>query len=516
MLIPGPDAVLPRQQLEFRAFAKGRLADLLKLVAPPLTQHALLQFGFIEDHVAALGCQSIAIERHYIDKDYIEDHAIFYSKSLYPYPNYCQRVHFFKITPDTLEETITHLVHEGRKQPPQQHAEICARFSDKSYLGFSVIKPLAGCPVGRTVLRPPVEVNEGGVQSLYSCTRFSKTHFAGIELTVNGLVFQQQDTGVSACATTAIWSALYKIRDLEEVSAATPAQITLVAARHAMPFGRPLPSEGLSTDQMCLAIHALGVSPNLFRVDDFATARAYLYSATKSGIPSVLILGRRQQDQYHAVTIAGMEIRTPHVEAAVAPGMDDEAGDLKALYVHDDRLGPYLSAEVSGEGRVLTVSIAKESVLKVASTPWTLTHILIPMHGKIRLSFSSMREITVRYLLPMLHIAIQKLQLSSAKPAITFHNRIVRPQEYIRELLDRFDVRLQCIDALRTTVPFSRYVGIARMGAPFLESVDVLFDTTSTMRNIICLGVLPVGTSSNNWALAELLAKALGTRLLAA
>jgi len=37
------------------------------------------------------------VEQHYIDRDHIEDHSVFYSKSLYPYPNFCCRVHFFSL-----------------------------------------------------------------------------------------------------------------------------------------------------------------------------------------------------------------------------------------------------------------------------------------------------------------------------------------------------------------------------------------------------------------------------------
>ena len=37
------------------------------------------------------------VEEHYIDRDHMEDHSVFYSRNLYPYSNFCRRVHFFTI-----------------------------------------------------------------------------------------------------------------------------------------------------------------------------------------------------------------------------------------------------------------------------------------------------------------------------------------------------------------------------------------------------------------------------------
>ena len=505
---------LPIQAIDFRPFEIGKLAELLALKPPPLTQQALKQFEYIEKYLGTLECKSVAIERHYIDKDHIEDHAIFYSKSLYPYPNYCQRVHFFAVPAEAASNEVKRLAHGARKKSASEYSKECLRFSHESYLGFAVVKPLPGCPVGRTILRSLPDGDDDGITRRFPCTRISKIHFAGIELTIKGLVFQQQDTGVSACATTAIWSALHKMRDFEEVEAATPAQITMMAARYALPFGRAMPSEGLSIDQMCMAVQELGISPNLFRVKNFPTARAYLYSATDSGIPSVLILQDSKSDRRHAVTVAGMKLRSPHAETLVIQGQDDEAGDLLALYVHDDRLGPYLRADVYDQGPALVLEIRLEYEKEPRAEKWTLSHILVPMHGKIRLSFGAMRKVTVGDLVPRLHSARASRRIADANSPVTFSNRIIRPQAYTEELLRNPDIGFGSVDVLRSRVPFSRYVGIVRMRASFTAPVDVLMDTTSTLRNIICLGVLPFETNGNCRGLATTLAESLGCPLL--
>src|SRR5262245_44241428 len=53
------------------------------------------QVTYIGAYLQRLGCKTVVIERHYIDRDYIHDHALLYSRSLRAYPNYCYRLHFF-------------------------------------------------------------------------------------------------------------------------------------------------------------------------------------------------------------------------------------------------------------------------------------------------------------------------------------------------------------------------------------------------------------------------------------
>src|SRR5262249_7080970 len=151
----------------------------------------------------------------------------------------------------------------------------------------------------------------------FEAIRDYSVHLLGTELSVRGLGFQQQDQGVSACATTAIWSSLQKLRDFEDVAAATPAQITANASRYALPFGRSLPSEGLSLDQMCQGIHALGISPNLVRVESFRQARSIIFAAAISGIAPILIV-RRASGARHAVAAAGVKLRRKHQVTIVA------------------------------------------------------------------------------------------------------------------------------------------------------------------------------------------------------
>lgn len=495
----------PAPKVEFVDISDRRLEVILELVAPAFSipDEAFRQLRYLDDYTAKIGAVSLAIERTYIDRDFIEDHAAFYARSLHPYPNYCHRIHFFSASSKEVEDEIMRVLNEGIRNGKKACRDAAVRLSSDRYLGFAIIKPLAGTPVGRTILKtyPKVPQSDNAEQYLrdYSCTRSYPVHLLGIELTINGLAFQQQDVGVSACATTAVWSSLQKAREREEVTYATPAQITQLACRYSLPFGRAMPSEGLNTDQMCNAINALGVSPQLWRVDRgtgaFESARGYVHSAIRSFNAPILLL-RHDSDQYHAVTVAGMKVaKNPDQTALDSTGVKghriyDHASKLIGLYIHDDRLGPYISAElICKEGKA-----ALKWMANGGEEIWTLTQLLIPMHGKIRLSFSGLRQVAIKACVEVSFLC----QLAKKdgiegldNVPITFSSRILRAHEYSDELL--FENHVSTPEDFRkylASVPQSRYLGIIEIKAGFMDPIDILVDTTSTRRNAHCLGIV--------------------------
>src|SRR5262249_34884889 len=133
-------------------------------------------------------------------------------------------------------------------------------------------------------------------------------HLCGLELRVQGLPFQQQDQGVSACATTALWSAIHKVSAMEGLPAATPASITQAASRYFLAGGRSLPSEGLTVDQICEATRAAGLAPVVIRGIALEQARAQLHSYLTSGFAPVLALQPINGNDGHAVCGVGLKL----------------------------------------------------------------------------------------------------------------------------------------------------------------------------------------------------------------
>ncbi|MCU1303460.1 MAG: hypothetical protein JWQ87_3744 [Candidatus Sulfotelmatobacter sp.] len=378
-----------RQKIDFHSTGGVSLLDILKLPNPRFVtaEEAQKQLSYIDEYVrrAPFDCKTIVVEQHYIDRDYIEDHSVFYSKSLYPYPNFCRRVHFFSLDKEQLHEQI-HRIRDLRSSGEETFLRQCTEFSRVHYVGFAVIKPLPGCPVGRTVLRCLPEESGKGYLRKFHCSCNYDPHLLGVRLTISGLAFQQQDLGVSACATTALWTSLQRARQLEQSGIATPAQITIRASQYALPFGRPMPSEGLSLDQMCQAVQSLGYSPSLHRAEVFEITRGLLFSSISSGISPVLIMNLPGSDINHAVAAAGMGVAKLS-QPSTTSEIRHRSKDLVAIYVHDDREGPYLKATIRKHQTKLFINLKLPSGKEET---WELTHILIPLHSKIRLSFAQL------------------------------------------------------------------------------------------------------------------------------
>jgi hypothetical protein len=325
---------------------------------------------------------------------------------------------------------------------------------------------------------------------------------------VHGLAFQQQDVGVSACATTALWSSLHKVRDYEEIPAATPAQITRLASQYTLPFGRPMPSEGLSIDQMCQAVQALGVSPKLLRANSYETARGYIYSAAISGFAPVLILekGPSTNRQYHAVVVPGIEVRAVHEQSSItdqAGFVDDQAGDLLAVYVHDDRHGPYLRAKLIENGGQLEIEFPRIRDVQEDTERWRVTHLLIPMHSKIRLTFGTLRKLalSIVYCVSGFFRSVIKLTAGDIEPSIVFETLIYRANKYIESLfLGENTIEPENLQRFFRDVTLARYVGIVRVSASYIGCFDILVDTTSTPRNPHFLAVVARGPRTEHTA----------------
>ena len=219
-------------------------------------------------------------------------------------------------------------------------------FLQDAYLGFCVMRPLPGSPVGRTVLPPLGQVTDSGRRREFGVIREYIAHLAGFELRVRGLAFQQQDQGVSACATTALWSAIHGVAPKEGLSIPTPADITEAASRYLLVGGRSLPSEGLTVHQMCEAIRASGLAPLFVPSVSLESDRAQLLSYLKSGFAPVLAIQSLQGGGGHAVCAVGFKLGDVAPQTNPNLNFRDASTALLGVYIHDDRLGPYASADV--------------------------------------------------------------------------------------------------------------------------------------------------------------------------
>lgn len=455
------------------------------------------QLNYLGDYLNELHCLTIVVETHYIDRDYVSDVSLFYSRSLRSYPNYCQRLHFFdaKFDHARWKEIV---VARGASR------EASASFLRNAYLGFAVVRPLPGVPVGRTVLKTytakPANPNH---RRFFGAVREYIAHLAGFELPVRGLAFQQQDQGVSACATTALWSALHRVAPMESLPVPTPAEITEAAARYFLPGGRSLPSEGLTVHQICEATRAAGLAPMLIEGKSLGLDRAQLFAYICSGFAPVLAIQPVGAPEGHAICAVGLKLGDVEPQADPSVHFRDASTAVVGLYVHDDRLGPYARAELAAHttqsGIVTSVRIQAElSILRA---------VIVPVPVKLRLSVIRMRTLGMAIAEATGHRLFPEFN-----GAVTL-SCVYRVAPTYRNAAHQFNLTDPGLYRLACEIAMSRYIGVIEISGPSGPLFDIVLDATETRANPSALAcvkreALPAGTETRIAAIATRLGAA--------
>ncbi|MDD2539489.1 MAG: C39 family peptidase [Desulfuromonadaceae bacterium] len=332
------------------------------------------QLVYLFHYLKDLGAKSVLLEREYIDKDYLEDYSRYYVKCFNNGGHKCARLHFFnsKIDHTTLDKAL--------KTSPS--SEECMSIVE-SYLGFIVIKPLSQTFIGKTCLKQysSLGVNEPGNKFLFK--RYDVNLF-GIKLNIDTVAFQEQDTVVSACATTAIWTALHGSQEKSVRQIPACSEITTNAINHIDGSSNRFPNDGLTNKQILRALDAEGLKYHNESLNEVSAKR--LFDTVKyhidSNIPLILgVVIRKQGEESggHAVTILGYAEKDVH----------------NVLYVHDDRLGPFAKAVITEVGKKCELTLQR----KDDNGNWEEPHeflmpqtLIVPTHKKVRISYELPRN----------------------------------------------------------------------------------------------------------------------------
>ncbi|WP_434998234.1 hypothetical protein ACRQTN_05190 [Pectobacterium brasiliense] len=316
-------------------FTKQTLANMVKLCFDSDYPHIYRknQIDYIYNYLKDLDCNHIVLEPEYIDRDFLEDYASYYVKSFNNIGYKAARLHFFskKIN----HRDIDKYLYDGLED------EHIVEWK-KSYLGFMIIKPMAETFIGKTCLKPyPSFEKKNAFSYKKSLNKEYKVNLFGIELTVNSIAFQEQDTIVSACATTSLWSAFHALQwtDVQEIPSCS--KITVNAINHIEDSQNIFPQKELTAKQILRAIDIQSLKHHDLKLElmDYP----YFHQVVKFHIDShlPLILGLRVESidkngikSYlgdHAVTVLGYKNSI-------------KKDDFQCIYIHDNRLGPYVRA----------------------------------------------------------------------------------------------------------------------------------------------------------------------------
>jgi hypothetical protein len=460
-------------------FAKARDA------ADPLTLYDELPQGqYLTWYLADLLAVSVIVEPHYFDRDYLSEFAAFYCTSSAGYPNCCRRLHYFSADVD---RTLLAAAAGGDR--------VAHEALQRSYLGFIVLRPFPATPFGRTVLRWYRDETPQ-LPRVVEPTRAYTCHLAGIQLKVEGLAWQQQDTGVGACATVALWSMLHSSAFDDRHVVPTTAEVTQTAHRAGLSAQPLFPSKGLSFGQLIASVRDSGFTPlvvageldkSRFKREHFC---ASLAAFIRSGYPA-LVAGEFEQDNgWHAVCAVGFR---QAASTAAAGAVELEDTNTEHLYLHDDNLGPAARFKIEvdpSDGHVsLRPDPPKQRHSLTLPDPTTSyprfipTALLAAAHSDVRTTPDGLHRLA-------LDLATMIVSATGGAIGITASSRIARLSQYAGTELERLlgahsaTLSRTRLALWETVSPMSLHLGVVRIGTWRAPLLDVLYDTTDSVPNM--------------------------------
>lgn len=456
------------------------------------------QINYLIEYFNDLGATSVLEEPNYFDRDYLAEFTAFYGISSKGYPNICRRIHVFSVP---LNRSKLRNAASGNKK-------VIERLS-AAYLGFMVLRPIKAAPLGRTVVIWYPE-NNYGTPRVTEPVRTYSVHVAGFTLNIDGLAWQQQDSGVGACATVGLWTMLHSSAFDDHHAIPTTAEITQAAHHTASLGSRVFPSKGLTIYQICEAIKANRLAPMVFEGDikdstgcnvvGFTKERfsAACASLIRSGYP-VLVVGRLENIGGHAVCAVGFRSCAPMPPGGNSPVILQES-DIEYIYIHDDNIGPNVRFKIEIDANQKFVRLESNAppprgnrTQSQGGTPTVIipTQLVVAVHEDLRTSPDQLHEIGYRATAELYSTLAGLLRASDQQPiALSFSTRFIKLSGYIeKELARTLGASPELLSKARLALcehvpPMSLHVGVLRIGMwDGTPLVDILYDTTDSDRN---------------------------------
>lgn len=375
------------------------LSELSK--AEPDTVRDKLHRRYFEDYLPEIGVKTLVVENDYVDRDFLEDYAAYYVRCFNDYERFCSRIHFFA-------ESFTSRDFEQALEEPSNGF---VQTLKQSYRGFVVVKPLPETIVGRTCLST---YGDDDGRRYYPVTKNCRAQLFGIDLEVESLPFQEQDTAVARCATSALWSVFHATANLFQHSIPTPVEITTSATTGAAI--RVFPNKGLNAHEVSNAIKSTGLEPHVVAAKNAAVLKRTVYAYLQAGIPSYLSfeLIDAEKDNpdviaRHAVAVTGCSI--PDRTENSREDFHLRSERIDKLYVHDDGVGPFARMTHDEDPTEWTDTYGDSCREKCWETSWRTPsapekvyggkawplQLIVPVYHKIRVPFAKILAIVDQF-----------------------------------------------------------------------------------------------------------------------
>jgi len=335
----------------------------------------------------SIDARTILIEEDYVSKDFLHDYASYYAFCFEKYPKFCKRIHFFSTVFTKGEIDLLIIDKKGSLKSLW-----------KFYIGFIVVKPIPVTVIGFTILKPYRYKSTFDSRNIWGLREY-KIHLCGHEHVIESLVFQEQDSVVAACASTAIWTMLNKASVDFHTVLKSPSEITNDADNVAPDGSRLFPNKGLNLLQLCQSILRSGLVSEVKQPDLALTDKAgliigevischylkkILNSYSSLGVPIILIISVPVGDSQglHAIAVSGYNQKAPR---AISPKNEISflADNIKKIYAHDDQYGPFVRIEFIDDYKVKTPWTESDPYNK----PTIVERIIVPVYPKVRIAY---------------------------------------------------------------------------------------------------------------------------------
>jgi hypothetical protein len=264
-----------------------------------------------------------------------------------------------------------------------------------------VVKPIPNTVIGLTVLKNYNSVNSLSDRNFWGLRKYH-VHFFGKKIKLESLAFQEQDSVLAACATTAIWTMLHKASLDFHTVLKSPNQITKDAGNVAPDGSRLFPNKGLDVSQICQAILNSGLVTELVQPDlppeDLDNGPYVSNAFTKNiinaysllGIPIILVIEVPGQEKNggHAIAVSGYK-QLPVAALDPDPEIRLVANNIEKLYAHDDQFGPFVRVTFKNECDLVT----KWTECDPEGRPTRVTNIIVPVYPKVRIAYKDIENI---------------------------------------------------------------------------------------------------------------------------
>ena len=350
---------------------------------------------------------------------------------------------------------------------------------------------------------------------------------------MEGLAWQQQDSGVSACATISLWS-MFQSSALDDYHAIpTTADITQAAHKKHSFGSRMFPSKGLHIQQVFDVINERNLVPLItegdvkdayggtigFSKDRFASTCA---GFIRSGYP-IMIVGRlitsSSGDVEHAICNVGFRSCSPSAGNPSIPNLAES--NIEFLYVHDDNLGPNVrvvidvttkDVQFNSNGKTINFQVKVVSLRPKGPPPrYSMSHESSPIDGSygrfeptelivaanndIRTDLDILHRAALRHTSNIEEIINHFAKLHGIRQfEFTVTSRFFRISDYLGSELENclsgttLESR-KVLSAVRLRLtenvgPMSLHIAVVRIGlTDSTVLVDFLYDTTDSDRN---------------------------------